>query len=69
MAEEYRANSDRDYERIRDAHTNAHVAKILSALALVASIIALATALSALNKATDALNVANRSLNTTQTQR
>lgn len=59
---------DRDYDRVRDAHTNSHVAKLLATLALIASAIALATALSALNKATDALNLANRNLDTLQSR-
>ena len=57
---------DRDYDRVRDAHTNSHIAKLLSTLALIASAIALAIALSALNKATDALNLANRNLDALQ---
>lgn len=59
MADDY-TNRDRDYNSLRDAHTNSHLAKLLSTLALIASTIALAVALSAMNKATDALNLANR---------
>ena len=52
---------------VRDAHTNSHVAKLLSTLALILSAIALAVALSAMNKATDALNLANRNADQLQT--
>jgi hypothetical protein len=60
---------DRDYDRTRDAHTNSHIARLLSTLALIGAAIALAVALSALNKATDALNLANRNLDAIQSQR
>ncbi|HEX8183054.1 MAG TPA: hypothetical protein VF575_05645 [Candidatus Saccharimonadales bacterium] len=65
MADDYNTR-DRDYDRVRDAHTNSHVAKLLSTLALIASAIALAVALSAMNKATDALNLANRNMTSIQ---
>ena len=69
MAEDY-SSRDRDYDRVRDAHTNSHVARLLSMLALVGAAIALAVALSAMNKATDALNLGNRNLDTIErTQR
>ena len=67
MAEDY-STRDRDYDRLRDAHTNSHVAKMLATLALIASVIALAVALNAMNKATDALNLANRNLDALQSQ-
>jgi hypothetical protein len=57
---------DRDYERLRDAHTNSHVARLLATLALVTAAIALAIALAAMNKATDSLNLSNRNLDTLQ---
>ncbi len=66
MADDSYSYRDRDNDRVRDAHTNSHVAKLLSTLALIGSAIALAVALSALNKATDALNLANRNLNNIQ---
>ena len=67
MAEDYNSrdrdyNHSREHDVIRDAHTNAHVAKLLATLAIIASVIALAVALSALNKANDALHLANRNL-------
>jgi hypothetical protein len=61
----HRSNNDmgrrleRHEDRVRDAHTNSHLARLLSILALILSAIALWAALNALNKATDALNVAN----------
>lgn len=67
MADEY-STRDRDYDRLRDAHTNSHVAKLLATLALVAAVIALAVALTAMNKATDSLNLSNRNLDTLQSQ-
>ena len=67
MADDY-STRDRDYDRLRDAHTNSHVAKMLATLALIASVIALAVALNAMNKATDALNLANRNLDALQSQ-
>ena len=51
---------ERHEDRVRDAHTNSHLARWLSILALILSAIALWSALSALNKATDALNLGNR---------
>lgn len=65
---DYRDYNDRNSDRIRDAHTNSHVAKLLSTLALIGSAIALAIALSALNKATDALNLSNRNLDVLQSR-
>ncbi|MDB5175159.1 MAG: hypothetical protein JWM81_17 [Candidatus Saccharibacteria bacterium] len=67
MADDY-SSRDREYERMRDAHTNSHVARLLATLALIGAAIALAVALTAMNKATDALNLANRNLTTLQTQ-
>ncbi|MDL2342388.1 MAG: hypothetical protein QFB87_04910 [Patescibacteria group bacterium] len=61
MADDYNSR-DRDYDRVRDAHTNSHLAKQLATLALITAAIALAVGLAALNKATDALNLANRNL-------
>ena len=59
---------ERHEDRVRDAHTNSHTAKLLSYLALALSAIALWAALNALNKATDALNLANRVSSTQQSQ-
>lgn len=59
---EYMRRMDRHEDRVRDAHTNAHVARLLAIIALILSAIALWAALTALNKATDALNLSNRNL-------
>jgi len=59
---------DRHEDRVRDAHTNSHLAKLLSYIALALSAIALWAALNALNKATDALNLANRNNQILQSQ-
>lgn len=66
---DYNRRIERHEDRVRDAHTNAHLARLLSILALVLSAIALWAALNALNKATDALNLANRNQDTIQQMR
>jgi hypothetical protein len=65
---DYSRRMERHEDRVRDAHTNAHIARLLSIIALILSAIALWSALTALNKATDALNLSNRNLNTLQSQ-
>ena len=65
---EFGRRLERHEDRVRDAHTNAHTAKLLSYLALALAAISLWTALNALNKATDALNLANRNLDALQSQ-
>ena len=60
VGSEFNRRLERHEDRVRDAHTNAHLARLLSILALIMAAIALWTALNALNKATDALNLANR---------
>jgi hypothetical protein len=65
---DYMRRMDRHEDRVRDAHTNSHVARLLAIMALILSAIALWAAMTALNKATDALNLANRNLDTLQSQ-
>jgi hypothetical protein len=66
VGSEFGRRLERHEDRVRDAHTNSHLARLLSILALIMSAIALWTALNALNKATDALNLANRNLDAVQ---
>jgi|GEM_PF-1329579 len=49
---------------VRDAHTNAQLAKWLSIMAMILAAIALWVAVSALNKAGDAQSTANRATET-----
>jgi hypothetical protein len=65
---DYMRRMDRHEDRVRDAHTNSHIARLLAIMALILAAIALWAALTALNKSTDALNLANRNLNTLQSQ-
>lgn len=61
MADEY-DNLHHMRNDVRDAHTNATVARILSILALIGALIALGYAIAAWNKANDAAGAANRAL-------
>jgi hypothetical protein len=63
---DYSRRLERHEDRVRDAHTNSHIARLLAIMALILSAIALWAALTALNKSTDALNLANRNLQTLQ---
>ncbi len=56
------------FDRLRDSHTTAHIARLLSALAIIGSAIAIALALSALNKANEALSKAVKASQLTQSQ-
>jgi hypothetical protein len=66
---DYMRRMDRHEDRVREAHTNSHIARLLAIMALILSAIALWAALTALNKSTDALNLANRNLQTLQSQK
>lgn len=66
ISSEFTRRLERHEDRVRDAHTFSHMARLLAMLALILSAISLWTALNALNKATDALNLANRNLDAIQ---
>jgi len=68
MAEDYNQNTSTNELRkdVHEAHSDAKVAKLLSALALIGAVIALTLSIMALDKSGEAQSTANRASDAVQ---
>ena len=70
MADDYRNDNMSDMQHmrrdVRDAHSDAKAAKLLSTLALLGALLALGFSIAAWNKANDAFGNSQRAFNTAQ---